>query len=93
MLLVIIGAGLAGLAALPRRGGVVSAEASGGGGSQGPPVVSTDSYFYGQSPPVYPSRKPCTFGPWHGTAEVLTALFPSRYDWRWRLGYRVQQGP
>ena len=53
VVLVIIGGGLAGLAALHH-----------GSSSQAPPPpapdvlknITSDSYFYGQSPPVYPSR-------------------------------------
>ncbi len=57
MLLLIIGGGLAGLAALHRGGGAAAASA---GADQN--VTISDSFFYGQSPPVYPSRKllpPC----------------------------------
>lgn len=52
MLLLIIGGGLAGLAALPHGGGARALA------SQPDTVanITDDSYFYGQSEPVYPSR-------------------------------------
>lgn len=56
-ILVIIGGGLAGLAALRNRNG--NDGSSGAGGSAGTTssnVISSDAHFYGQSPPVYPSR-------------------------------------
>lgn len=57
-ILVIIGGGLAGLAALPNRSG----SSSGGGGSgngagDNPNAIQSDTHFYGQSPAVEPSRK------------------------------------
>lgn len=48
VVLLIIGGGLAGLAALPQRGG---------GDSSDDEPITDDVFFYGQSPPVYPSRK------------------------------------
>ncbi len=45
MLLLIIGGGLAGLAAL-HHGAAAASDA-----------ITSDTYFYGQSPPVYPSRE------------------------------------
>ncbi|KAK1770940.1 putative beta-glucosidase M [Phialemonium atrogriseum] len=52
MLLVIIGGGLAGLAALPHGKACSSANCA----RQEPAGnISSDTYFYGQSPPVYPS--------------------------------------
>lgn len=59
--LLIIGGGLAGLAALPNR----SASSSGGAGSgngagDNPNAIKSDTYFYGQSPAVEPSRKYCS---------------------------------
>lgn len=55
-ILVIIGGGLAGLAALRNR----SSDGSSGAG-QGAPTsssaISSDAHFFGQSPPVYPSRE------------------------------------
>ncbi len=49
VVLIIVGGGLAGLAALHH-------------GSQADPpdpnMITSDAYFYGQSPPVYPPRKP-----------------------------------
>lgn len=55
VILVIIGAGLAELAALPKKGNKGTAEAGGGAGNSGYSITS-DEHFYGQSPPVYPSR-------------------------------------
>lgn len=46
--------GLLGLLALRNRGGNGS-DSAGGAGSSG--LVTDDTYFYGQSEPVYPSRK------------------------------------
>lgn len=56
VIVAIIGGGLAGLAALPSKGG----------GDNEP--ITDDVFFYGQSPPVYPSRRPlclylCLFTP------------------------------
>lgn len=51
VVLVIIGGGLAGLAALPKK--------DGGGGAAGAvtaDTITSDVHFYGESPPVYPSR-------------------------------------
>lgn len=57
-ILVIVGGGLAGLAALRNRN---KSGGSGDGGSTGgvgnPTAITDDAYFYGLSPPVYPSRK------------------------------------
>ena len=59
VVLVIIGGGLAGLAALPKHrdgqesGGDSTGDGSGGNGD----VITDDSHFYGESPGVYPSRK------------------------------------
>jgi len=53
VILVIIGGGLAGLAALPKK------DERGGGGaadSATADAITSDVHFYGQSPPVYPSR-------------------------------------
>ena len=52
-LLIIIAGGLAGLAALPRGGG----SGSGVVGVAAQDVITNDTHFYGQSPPVYPSRE------------------------------------
>lgn len=69
VVLVIIGGGLAGLAALPKHrnegGGSGGSGGSGGGGSGGSGQITDDSYFYGQSPGVYPSR---------GSSPVLNAF-------------------
>ena len=59
VVLVIIGGGLAGLAALPKKG------KNGGAGGEpeglGADAVRSDDSFYGQSEPVYPSRR---LNPW-----------------------------
>lgn len=47
VLLLLIGGGLAGLAALPREGD----------SSDNERPIADDSFFYGLSPPTYPSRK------------------------------------
>lgn len=60
-ILVIIGGGLAGLAALRNRSGSSSGNAgSGGGTGNNPNAIQSDTYFYGQSPAVEPSRE----SPW-----------------------------
>jgi len=51
-MLVLLLSGLAGLAALKHKGG-----GSGPMGAAAQDVVKEDSFFYGQSPPVYPARK------------------------------------
>lgn len=68
-ILVIIGGGLSGLAALhnrsSRNGGTGTGAGSGGSGSGGSgggsvpndDAIKSDAYFYGDSPAVYPSRK------------------------------------
>ena len=53
VVLLIIGGGLAGLAALPKRGG--SGDGDGSADFATDPI-SSDEHFYSQSPPVYPSR-------------------------------------
>lgn len=53
MLLLIIGGGLAGLAAL-HHPGVSAAQVVSTDAQQN---ITSDSYFYGDSPPVYPSRE------------------------------------
>ena len=62
MVLIIIGGGLAGLAALPKSressgNGSGGSGGGGGGGGSGGNVIQADSYFYGQSEAVYPSRE------------------------------------
>lgn len=51
-ILVIVGGGLAGLAALRNRGG----DGAGNGGTTSSNAITNDAVFYGQSPPFYPSR-------------------------------------
>lgn len=55
-ILVIIGGGLAGLAALRTRGNSGSTS-DGPSGTTSSSVISSDTHFSGQSPAVYPSRK------------------------------------
>lgn len=56
--LVIIGGGLAGLAALPNRSGSSSGSGgSGNGAGNNPNAIQSDMHFYGQSPAVEPSRR------------------------------------
>jgi beta-glucosidase len=57
--LIIVGGGLAGLAALPkhRNGSAGSGDGDGGGGVSHKGRITDDSHFYGESPAVYPSRE------------------------------------
>lgn len=56
-ILVIIGGGLAGLAALRNRNNKTSGQGDTSGGGTSANAITNDVYFYGQSPPVYPSRE------------------------------------
>lgn len=56
-ILVIIGGGLAGLASLRNRDSEDDDSGSGSGTGTNANAITDDSYFYGQSPPVYPSRE------------------------------------
>lgn len=60
-ILVIIGGGLAGLAALRNRNGNGGSGNSQSGGTSN--AITSDTHFYGQSPPVYPSRELSTLTP------------------------------
>lgn len=55
-ILVIIGGGLAGLAALRNRSNEAGGLGGAAGGGTNANAITDDVYFYGQSPPVYPSR-------------------------------------
>jgi beta-glucosidase len=55
VILVIIGGGLAGLAALPKKNSSNDGSTAGGASAD---TITDDGHFYGQSPPVYPSRMP-----------------------------------
>ncbi|KAH8893338.1 beta-glucosidase [Thozetella sp. PMI_491] len=71
MLLVIIGAGLAGLAALPHGSGA-NAQAT-----EAPSTgvnITSDTYFYGQSEPVYPSPNMTGTGDWGEAFAKAQAL-------------------
>lgn len=95
--LVIIGGGLAGLAALRSRSSTASdSGGSGSGGGTSANAITDDAYFYGQSPPVYPSRE-CPFHPvGHRlvrmpsdcvtTPHVLTLCEHSKYHWIGSMG-------
>ncbi|KAA8634208.1 hypothetical protein SMACR_06603 [Sordaria macrospora] len=63
VILLIIGGGLAGLAALPKKGNKSPAGAGDGADGLGDSITS-DEYFYGQSPPVYPSPNTTGAGTW-----------------------------
>ncbi|KAK0720828.1 glycoside hydrolase superfamily [Lasiosphaeris hirsuta] len=71
VVLVIIGGGLAGLAALPKRGNADSADGSSGSGSD---TITSDTHFYGESPPVYPSPNMPGAGPWASSFAKAHAL-------------------
>ncbi|KAH6697136.1 beta-glucosidase [Plectosphaerella plurivora] len=58
VLLLVIGGGLAGLAALPR-----------GESSDAERPIADDSFFYGLSPPTYPSPEMVGLGEWKGSLE------------------------
>ena len=62
VILLVIGGGLAGLAALPKNGNKNAAEGGDGADDQGDSITN-DEHFYGQSPPVYPSRTYTCFYP------------------------------
>ncbi|KAK0754616.1 glycoside hydrolase superfamily [Schizothecium vesticola] len=72
VVLVIIGGGLAGLAALPKK----SKDGSAGGGPEGldADAVRSDTHFYGESPPVYPSPNMTGTGSWGDAFAKARAL-------------------
>lgn len=55
-ILVIIGGGLAGLAALRNRSGDDGTSGTAPGATNSSNAISSDAHFFGQSPAVYPSR-------------------------------------
>lgn len=57
--LLIIGGGLAGLAALHRGGNGSRSSSGSAGGSSDSNAITSDSHFYGLSPAFYPSRESC----------------------------------
>ncbi|KAJ0119340.1 hypothetical protein J7T55_013578 [Diaporthe amygdali] len=74
-ILVIIGGGLAGLAALRNRSGSSSGNAgSGGGTGNNPNAVQSDTYFYGQSPAVEPSPNISGIGTWANSLSRAQAM-------------------
>lgn len=93
-ILVIIGGGLAGLAALHNR----SVSSSGGGGSgngsgNNPNAIQSDTHFYGQSPAVEPSRKClssingcCRFRAAQNVPAANMSLMRSQHYWARVLG-------
>ncbi|KAK3365825.1 beta-glucosidase [Lasiosphaeria ovina] len=72
-LLLIIGAGLAGLAAL-RNGGSGPGPAANSGDGGDAAAITSDVHFYGQSPPVYPSPNMTGAGPWADAFSKARAL-------------------
>ncbi|KAK4152900.1 hypothetical protein C8A00DRAFT_34355, partial [Chaetomidium leptoderma] len=66
VLLLIIGGGLAGLAALPKNNGSGSKAGQNSGSDADGEPIRDDSFFYGQSPPVYPSPGMTGAGQWAG---------------------------
>lgn len=95
MLLVVIGGGLAGLAALPRGASACNSTDC----AQGSPAnITNDSYFYGQSPAVYPSRK----SHWCRVEDgcqcyhhrlLIWHVLHSQHQWPNIMGRRVYQSP
>ena len=82
VLLLIIGGGLAGLAALHRGAAAQSTDYS-TPSQNGTGFITSDTYFYGQSPPVYPSRM-VTLCPWPYWNELwLTDKSCSQHDGCW----------
>jgi hypothetical protein len=63
-------------------------------------VITSDTYFYGDSPAVYPTRMlsfpylrylPPSFYAFFGLVQQPNSL-SSRGNWCWRLGFRLQEG-
>ncbi|KAL1873815.1 hypothetical protein VTK73DRAFT_730 [Phialemonium thermophilum] len=73
MLLVIIGGGLAGLAALP-HGKAHEEVCQSSPGPCSSQDITSDTYFYGQSPPVYPSPNITGSGSWSEAFSKAQAL-------------------
>lgn len=96
VILVIIGGGLAGLAALPKKNngngnGGGSGSVGSGGDSE---MITDDGYFYGQSPAVYPSREFC-FCPFVSYLGIFLLTYRttiSKYDGSWNVVSVVHQG-
>lgn len=83
VILVIIGGGLAGLAALHNRssgngGSSGDTDSDGSGGGSDSDAVKSDVYFYGDSPAVYPSRKFLALG----SSSSPSILGRSEQEWR-----------
>lgn len=84
MLLTIIGAGLVGLAALPHANGQTTTTPAIAG------EITSDTYFYGNSPPVYPSRMPSS------TLPLIACLLLTQYVTQptspaWEIGPQLCQ--
>ncbi|POS71612.1 beta-glucosidase 2 [Diaporthe helianthi] len=73
--LLMIGGGLAGLAALPNRSGSsFGGSASGNGPANNPNAIKSDTYFYGQSPAVEPSPNITGLGSWARSLSRAQAM-------------------
>ncbi|CAK7209782.1 hypothetical protein SBRCBS47491_000557 [Sporothrix bragantina] len=76
VVVLVLGGGLSGLAALPKHstkniGGTISPQ---GGTNSAPGLISNDTYFYGESPPVYPSPNMTGVGVWAISYNRAVAL-------------------
>ena len=95
IILLTIGGGLAGLAALPKKGNKNANGAGDGDGDLGDSITS-DEHFYGQSPPVYPSRTSACLSRlvWYTGSLLKTKanLAHSKHDRYWRLGNVIEEG-
>ena len=70
--------GLLGLLALRKNGG----DNGGPGSPSSPGGIASDTWFYGQSPPVYPSRESCVMIIWsHGSAKLDVANMAGSGSW------------
>ncbi len=82
MLALIICGGLAGLAAL-HHGGVAAAAAA------ADDLITSATYFYGQSPPVYPSREDPYLPPWVAEKSTKRTSCCSQHDGSRDLGRQL----
>ena len=83
MLLKIIGAGLAGLAALPHVNGQTTNTSE----------ITSDTFFYGDSPPVYPSRMPSSTMPLAYLSLTQYVIQPKSRVWGIGLQLWPRPGP
>lgn len=72
--LVIIGGGLSGLAALHSRSPGNGSSSDGSGGGAGSDAIKSDAYFYGDSPAVYPSPNITGVGSWTESLSRAQAM-------------------